>query len=231
MFLNVYKTGSRGAWIATVMSVGILLVFGLKRFRRYVGAIVLLSITVLVLRPGVWETISNNYVATLDSESPQGSSYEWRYALYGIAVRELAKDPGRALWGYGPESFLHLQLTGEFQGHIVPFESCDSSVAQIMIENGYIGLAITILLLFRGLSISFASFRRMPHPLNLLPLVLFTSLTAFCFLMTNVALLGWGQQTYMFWILLSAAMIYPRLLLHHNASTRSRVLSLIPAYE
>src|SRR5262249_27348118 len=47
MFLNVYKTGSRAAWIATVMAIASLLLFGLNRIRKYAVVIALLSVTVL----------------------------------------------------------------------------------------------------------------------------------------------------------------------------------------
>jgi len=42
--------------------------------------------------------------------------------------------------------------------------------------------------------------------------VLFANICAFCFMMTNVAIFGWGQQTYMFWLIVAIAMIYPRLI-------------------
>jgi O-Antigen ligase len=211
MFLNVYKTGSRGAWIATVMSVAMMLLFGMRKLRKYGIIIVTLSALVLIVRPGVWDTVQNNYVATMDPNSPQGESYDWRYALYRIARRELARDFGRSLWGYGPESFYYLHLQGEFHGHMAPFESCDSSIAAIMIETGYVGLLTTSLLFLKGISRAFRAFRTLPRPVNNLSLVLLANLIAFCFMMSNVALFGWGQQNYILWIVLPLTVIYPKL--------------------
>ena len=51
----------------------------------------------------------------------------------------------------------------------------------------------------------------MPSPDRVLSLVLVSATIAFLFLMSNVAILGWGQQSYIFWILLALIMVYPEL--------------------
>lgn len=211
MFMNIYKTASRGPWLALTLSLVLMLVFSRSRIRRYLLVIGLLTATVLVVRPGVLDTFHNMYSATLDPESPQGESYQWRYALYNLAGRELAKDFRRALWGYGPESFFYLGLTGNFQGRIVAYDTCDSSLAELMIETGYIGFLITAFLLLKPAVVAFRNFRRMAEPTNSLNLVLFTNIAAYCFMMTNVACYGWGQQNYFLWAAMALVMVYPRL--------------------
>jgi len=211
MFVNLFKTTSRGPWIAAIMSVTLSLLGGGRKMRRYLAVIGLLVTLTLVARPGVWETIRNLYGETLDSETAQGASYEWRYALYHVAFQHLNNDLGRAIWGYGPESFLYLGWKGEFQGAVVPFESCDSSVAELMIETGYLGFFIVVILFFAAVLFGLKSYFKMPRPSNSLCLVLLASLLAFYFLMTNVAILGWGQQSYMLWIVLALTMTYPGL--------------------
>ena len=189
----------------------VVLLSGGKQMRRYVLWIGVLTVIVLLARPGIWETISNLYNQTLAPETAQGSSYQWRYALYDQAFLHLNHDFWRALWGYGPESFFFLGWKGMFQGQIVPFESCDSSVAQLMIETGYVGflLAVSVFLIagYKALRSSL----KIPKPENLPCVVLFVNICAFLFLMTNVAILGWGQQSYMAWIVVAMAMIYPGL--------------------
>ncbi len=211
MFVNLYKTMSRGPWMAAVFAVVAVLTFGGTRMRRYVAVIAVLTVVTLVVRPGVFSSIQNLYGETLDPETAQGGSYQWRYALYDIAFRHLNNDLGRALWGYGPESFYYLGWKGEFQGAVVPFESCDSSVAALMIETGYVGLLIVALLLIRAALTAYRQYRRMEGPGQLLCLVLLVDIVSFGFLMTNVAIFGWGQQSYLIWILLAIAMTHPRL--------------------
>lgn len=211
MFVSIYKTGSRGPWIAVFLSLAVLLLLNKDRLRKYVLVIILMTLTVLIVRPGVWQTIWDLYGETMDPDTLQGVSYQWRYALYRIAVKELDKDFGRALWGYGPESFFYLGIEDEFQGHMVTYDSCDSSIAALMIETGYVGLLITALLLLKPAFVAYRSFRKLAKPANSLCLVLLVNMLAFYFLMTNVAIYGWGQQSYMLWILIALAMTYPHL--------------------
>jgi O-Antigen ligase len=212
LMLNLYKTSSRGPWLAAALSMAVVVLSGGKQMRRYVIWLGVLAVIVLVARPGIWETISNLYSQTLAPETAQGSSYQWRYALYDQAFLHLNHDFWRALWGYGPESFFFLGWKGVFQGQIVPFESCDSSLAQLMIETGYIGfvLAISVFLISGYKALRGAL--KIPKPDNLPCVVLFVNICAFMFLMSNVAILGWGQQSYMAWIVVAMAMIYPSLL-------------------
>lgn len=220
MFLDIFKTSSRGPWIALAISFCLLFLFSRGKVRRPMAAVLILVITVLIARPGIWQTIRDMYGATRDPESLQGESYQWRYALYDMAYRELARSAGRAAWGYGPESFYYLGLEGEFQGKVVKFESCDSSIAAIMIETGYIGLLITSLLLIRPAIFAFTNGRRIVEPVSSdLCLLFFVNMCAFYFLMTNVAIFGWGQQTYIYWIIVALAMKCPALIIGQAAQT------------
>lgn len=211
MLLNIYKTGSRGPWIALILSFGILLFLSRNALRKYLTVILVLTATVLIANPGVWDTIVNLCIATMNPDTDQGASYEWRYALYRITERELSKDFGRALWGFGPESFYYLGLEGEFQGQTWKFESCDSAVVELLMDTGCIGFLLVAAILLKAASAAFRGFRSLPSPANSLCLVLFVNICAFCFLMTNVELFAWGQQAYVLWILIALVMIYPRL--------------------
>jgi hypothetical protein len=215
MFQNIYQTGSRGPWMAVALSAALLLALGRGALRKYLTIIALLTVTVLVARPGVWDTIRDLYGETLSPDTPQGESYEWRYVLFSIAQRELSKDFGRSLWGYGPESFYYLGLTTQAQvdgeEHTVKVESCDSAVVEIMMDTGYIGFLLVAALLLKAAFVTFRNFLKMARPSNSVCLVFFVNLCAFCFLMTNVELWGWGQQSYMLWILIALIMVYPRL--------------------
>jgi O-antigen ligase len=184
----------------------------------------LLIATVLVVRPGVWSTISNLYLETMDPDTAQGASYEWRYALYRITGRELSKDFGRALWGFGPESFYYLGLEGEFQGAIWKFQSCDSAVVELLMDTGFIGFLLVAAILLNAAGAAFRGFRTLPRPSNGVCLVLFANICAFCFLMTNVELFAWGQQAYMLWILIAMVMIYPGLQRQSSIANQSRQL-------
>jgi hypothetical protein len=212
MFFNLYKTTSRGPWMAAALSMTVVLLSGGKQMRRYVLAIGVLAVIILIARPGIWLTISNLASLTMSNDSIQGASYQWRYALYDLAFLHLNHDFWRALWGYGPESFYFLGWQAYFLGSLVTFRSCDSSFAALMIETGYVGFLLAIsVFVFAALKALRYSLK-IPQPANLPCVVLFVNLCAFIFQMTNVEILGWGQQTYMAWIVVAMAMIYPSLL-------------------
>lgn len=215
MVLCIYKTDSRGPWMALAMSLVILLVFGRGRMRKYLTVIALLAVTVLVARPGVRDTILNLYGATLDPDSPQGQSYQWRYELYNVAKRELSKNTERSLLGYGPESFFYLGLTTEFsvdgEMHNVKVDSCDSAIVELMMDTGYVGLLLIATLLLKAAFSTLWQNFKMPGNDGALCLLFFVNIVAFCFMMASVELFGWGQQTYMLWIVLALSMIYPSL--------------------
>jgi hypothetical protein len=75
MFLNIYKTSSRGPWIDVMVGCAILMFFGQNKTRRALLCIAGLSVAVLILRPGVWSTIDVIYQNTFGSDTATGSSY------------------------------------------------------------------------------------------------------------------------------------------------------------
>ena len=213
MVLCIYQTESRGPWLALGISLGLLLFLGEKQMRKTLTVIALLTVAVLVLRPGVWHTIADLYGETISTDTAQGESYQWRYVLFNISKQELSKSFSRSLWGYGPESFYYLGLTTEAltdgEMHTVKVESCDSAVVELMMDTGYVGFSLIVLVLLRTALAAFRNRRKLPPPANALCSVFLVNIVAFCFLMTNVQLFGWGQQSYMLWVLIALAMTYP----------------------
>jgi len=213
MFWNIYKTMSRGPWLALVISLILLLLLAQRKIRRYLLVIAVLTISVLVIRPGVWETLKNTYFETFDPDSARGESYEYRYTLMRVGREALAKDLGRAAWGFGPESFYYLGFTGEDPdtGHTVKFDSCDSALVELMVDTGYIGLLLVIVLLSKATLVSWWGFMRLPKRENSICLLFFINLVAYSFMMMSVMNFGWGQQTHMLWMILAVSVVYPHL--------------------
>ncbi len=213
MFYNIYKTDSRGPWLALILSIVLLLLFSSGRIRKYLVVISLLTVATLIIRPGVWETLENIYLETLNPDSERGLSYQYRYDLMRVAREALAKDPSRAVGGFGPESFYYGGLEGinPGTGNVVPFDSCDSAFVAIMFETGYVGLLLVAALLIKAALFSLHGFARVPKPANLLCLIFLTNIVSYAFMMASVENFGWGQQTQMLWIILALSMVYPGL--------------------
>jgi hypothetical protein len=233
MFYDIYKTMSRGPWLALVMSLLLLLFFSERSIRKYLIIIFLISVSSLIIRPGVWETLRDTYWGTLDPDSPRGASYQYRYDLFHTGRRALAGDLGRALWGFGPESFYYLGLESEnpITGHTEKLESCDSAFVEVMVDTGYVGLLLIVVLLATAGLYVLHAFARVPKPQNLLCLVFLVNIVAYSFMMVSVENFGWGQQTFMLWIILALAMVYPRIVLDQSVPQPNNVpdLEQIPA--
>lgn len=210
VIFNIYKTGSRGPWLALLLSVGLLLLLGKSRLRLYTVTLVIFASLLLMVRPAVQESILILFRSTLDPETPQGESYQWRYVLYHVAREELGKSAGRSLWGFGPESFFYLGLTTEAmvdgEEHTVKVDSCDSAFVELMMDTGYVGLLLVLCLLGTAMGFSLYRYLTWNGLEGSFYLVTFINLCAFVFLMSNVELFGWGQQTYMLWVVVAIAM-------------------------
>jgi hypothetical protein len=214
MFWAIYKTSSRGPWIATILCASLLFVLVRNRVRKYLLTIAVLGVVVLISRPGIWSTIEGLYQSTTDSTSPVGSSYLYRDALDDAVRGAVAKEPGRALLGYGLGTFRELGLEISFLGSTRRWYTCDNNWALFLYETGYGGLIFVGALLFAPLLIAFKSYLRLPQPEHHFSGVLFISLAGFYFLLLSVAGYNWGQQGYMAWILISLAVSHPRVVLH-----------------
>jgi O-antigen ligase len=228
MAWNLYKTLSRGPWLALALSLFVLFIFSQGSLRKYLMVICLLTVAALIIRPGVLDTLRNTYIETRTPDSARGGAYQYRYDLMRLATQALAKDPTRAVWGFGPESFPSLGLEGEDSttGKMEPFESCDSGFVEVMLDTGYVGLSLVVALFIRAALFSWKGFKTVPRPANFLCLVFLVSLGAYAFMMLSVENFGWGQQTLMLWILIALSVVYPRLAETENVAERDVVVPL-----
>jgi O-antigen ligase len=213
MCWNMYKTMSRGPWLALALSLFLLLLFSPGSLRKHLAVIALLTVSALIIRPGVWETLRNTYIETLDPESARGGSYQYRYDLMRLARQTLGQDPRRAVWGFGPNSFPALDLEAENldTGYWDKFESCDSAFVEVALDTGYVGLFLVAALLLRAAFVTWKGFRTVPRTANFLCLLFLINIGAYAFMMLSVENFGWGQQTLMLWILIALSVAYPRL--------------------
>jgi hypothetical protein len=209
MFWGVYKTSSRGPWIVVGISCFLLFLLADSRVRKYVAVIVMLTSMALVARPGIWETISGLYESSEDPTSPVGTSYLYRHALMDAIATAVAKDPVRAMFGYGLGTFRELGLNVTFLNTTHRWYTCDNGWAAFLYETGYGGLVLVGILLLTPLLMTLVSYARLPRPERYFSGVLFISLAGFYFSLLSVAGYNWGQQGYMAWILISLSVAYP----------------------
>jgi hypothetical protein len=213
MFWGLYKTSSRGPWLAVGISCVLLFCLVHNRVRKYLAVLALLTALVLVTRPGIRQTIVDLYEATQDSSSVLGSSYQYRHALIPAVTNALAKEPLRMFVGYGLGTFREIGLDIHFLDITQRWHSCDDNWALFLYETGYIGLGIVTILLFKPLLMTLRAYRRMPRPEKHFIGVIFISLAGFYFSLLSVAGYNWGQQGFMAWILISLSVVYPSIVI------------------
>jgi hypothetical protein len=211
MFWAIYKTSSRGPWLATILCSVLLFVLIRNELRKYLVTIGFLCVVALLARPGIWSTIAGLYTASTDPTSPVGASYLYRDALNEAVKTAVAKEPVRALLGYGLGTFRELGLEITFLNSVHRWFTCDNNWAAFLYETGYGGLIIIGALLFRALMIGFQTYWRLPAPEGYFSGVIVIALSGFYFLLMSVAGYSWGQQGYMAWILISLLVSHSRI--------------------
>lgn len=211
MLWAIYKTSSRGPWLLAGCSFVLLFFLQPARVRRYVAALAIGSVLVMVARPGIFETISNLYYATFSIDNPMGSSYEFRHALMDSVTTAVGKDSTRMLFGYGLGTFRELGLEINFLNTVRRWYTCDNNWAVFLYETGYVGLVANGLLLITPVLLTLRQYWRLGHPARYFSGVLFIVLAVFDLGLLSVAGYSWGQQGSMAWILISLSIVYPRL--------------------
>ena len=209
MGLCLYKTSTRGPWLAIVLSFAFLLVVSSPRTKGTVAIFGLLTGLLLLFRRGIYLSIERIVISSFDTNTSIGSSYEYRYALVDLARDALSRDHLRTLFGYGPETFYYLHLKREFLGMEYTFLSCDSSWVLSAIETGLSGVSILALLLGGIFLYQLYNIRNLSGKLRDMMVCIAAFNLSFLFLMTNVAIYGWVQFGHIYWILaaLSVAIV------------------------
>jgi hypothetical protein len=78
-----------------------------------------------------------------------------------------------------------------------------------MIETGFVGLGIIILILLKPAWRALRDYQILPPPDRYLSLMLLVNLLIFYFQMYSVGMYSWGQNGYMLWILIAITFAYP----------------------
>jgi hypothetical protein len=209
MAFNSYKTSSRGPWLDLILGCLLLVIFARGKLRKNIIIIGVLVVAAMIVRPGIWDTVKGIYDNSFNMNTSTGTSYEYRYALQHAVTNKLLQSPTRTLWGYGLESFYDLQIEADFLGRPHLFLSCDSSWAELMLETGFVGLSIIIIILFRPAWRALRDYQMLPAPDRYLSLMLLVNLLVFYFQMYSVGMYSWGQNGYMLWILIAITFAYP----------------------
>ena len=205
-----YFSMSRGPWLGMglgLIGIGIL---GGTLLRKRLLQIALLSAAVLVLRPGVLETITNLYTASFDENAQKHGSLATRWQLWTVAWTEIQVSPERFLFGFGPVSTESMDLSQYWYGtegwsasvSKIGYTSWDNNYACDLIELGVVGLALEVTLLLAIVGTVLREWRASDAEGRILLSGIGLACAVFMFAMTNVYIFA-PQLKYLFWALVA----------------------------
>jgi len=184
-----YFSLSRGPWLSFFVSGLIMSAIAPKVILKKMVVIAFLGLAFFVIRPGTFYTIESLFRSTGDSTTLKGSSYLWRFQVWGEAIARTANsDPARLLFGHGGGSHMY-EDQGTFQlssGHTTIMQSWDSEFAIILFERGFVGFVLLALLYLQALLKGFKYFLSHEHNERAMLLAL-SSILIIIFMKTNVA--------------------------------------------
>ena len=185
-----YFSSSRGPWFAAAAA-GILMFFlGSGSIRKVTRIFALLTLVVLMLRPGVRDTIVDLTSSTFDPDSYRGRSYYYRKELWPAAFDLVQASASRFLFGYGGLATEKMDLSARFQygGNTfrTGYSSWDNNYAADLVEFGYLGLMVEIAFHACALVVLARAVRRCPPVHRDKAAAVFTAVAVYTFALTNV---------------------------------------------
>lgn len=152
-FLALYFSQSRGPMLGFFAGA---LFMGMFEFRKYIGKIAVvacITALVLVLKPGVMQTLESLWESTQSADTVRGSSFRWRSIVAKMAWYMITEEghAGNVLFGFGQAAH-HLMEFPEAElstGHHAQIESWDCDYAVTLFEQGVFGLLLMIIFYFQ----------------------------------------------------------------------------------
>ncbi len=144
----LYLTFSRGPWLAAMLGILVVFLFGNKNIQRKTLVILLFPLFIMLFSGGVYQYLHNFYWKTFDPYNMEGSSYHYRWELWKKAYSEVSKKPKRLAFGYGLGYHENEDLSGYFQlaDKRVSYRSWDNDFAAVLLETGFVGLILYFVL-------------------------------------------------------------------------------------
>lgn len=200
MLAACYFSKSRGPWLAAIVSGMVLGIFGPASVRKPLAIVGILTISVLLLMPGVRGSLFRSAADTLDSNSFKGGTFLYRLELWSVAMEGIKDSPWRLLFGNGPAAGLNQTIDWElsYRGKDYGIYSWDNDFAYALFQYGFLGLLATLVVYGSVAWRLLAAARRNSGIERGVYVCLSASALALFFMMSNVHIFA-RQLHYLFW--------------------------------
>ena len=149
-----YFSFSRGPWLGFVLVTAMFSILSRGPIRKVMLIIVGVAAVVVVLRPGVRETMIDllDTLVSTDQNSVKVTSREYRTRLWYVAWTEINKAPERFLLGYGGNSYMYKDYSEYFDHEAggttirLGYTSWDNQYAVNLQQYGVLGCTAGIAL-------------------------------------------------------------------------------------
>jgi hypothetical protein len=185
-----YFSGSRGPWFSVAIAGAMMYVFGSQKIRKVLRIFAYLAVLMIIVRPGVRDTIRDLTESTFDPDSYRGRSYYYRKELWPVALSLAEVSPVRTLFGYGGLSTEAMDLSDRFEyggsTFHTGFSSWDNNYACDLVEFGYVGLGLEILFYAAVLFSIYRSLLQCPAAYRDIAAAFFAAAAVYVIALTNV---------------------------------------------
>ena len=211
-----YFANSRGPWFGLMAGTMPLVLLGSRETKKIFVYMVLMGIVVVMLRPGVQQSLLERYYATFDKDTLKGQSYEYRWILWHVAASEISKSPERLLFGYGGLSTEQMDLSRYFEKeaggntYLTGFTSWDNQLACDLIELGFCGFLLEMVLFATALYKLIAIYRRSAPADRNFVLAFFSASAIYVYALSNVYIFS-PQLKCLFWALVACGLRFGEL--------------------
>jgi O-antigen ligase len=198
---SIYFSNSRGPWLACVVTIIMLLFLNYPRMKIRIIPMIILAIIILLMRPGVFDTIYGLSASTFDENSLEGGSFQYRFELFRVAYHEIIQAPERVAFGFGDNAAQSLNISGTLSygsKREYTFWSWDNEFAILLLHNGFIGFILQVVMYLYCLIYLINNIQKLTIPDKRLMISLIASNAVFIFMMTNVAIFA-PQIHFIFW--------------------------------
>jgi hypothetical protein len=207
LLASCYLSFSRGPWIAAVFGGACMFFFAAASTRRGITVIFALVVFAMVLKPGVWDTITSRARETADVNSFKGQTYQYRWELWRIAWNKISHSGERLLFGFGQGATELMTFDAElsYTGETTKLWSWDNHYAATMMETGVVGICVFIWLYSFFVAKLFIGRGALSDGDKTLHASILAAAVAMLFMMTNVEMFA-PQLNYLLWSLIPAGL-------------------------
>lgn len=204
---TIYFATSRGPWLAATLAGLIYFSFGSNRVKKYLIYLSLIVLSVLLFRPGVYDTILGLGERTFQADTLKGSSYSYRWELWKKANMEISKSSKTYFIGYGPGTSEFMEMGGyaSYDGKYHKFWSWDNQYAANLLETGILGLAAAVIVYMAIIMKCTFPVRKYRDKYGDIKAALLAGILVYTFMMSNVLIFA-PQLNYIFWGFFAASM-------------------------